>query len=401
MKRVLIAFDKFKDAITAAEACAAAARGLHSTHPEWYCDLCPLSDGGDGFCASLTTAAQGDSESHNCTGPRGATLSAPIGFVRLENLSAQARARFDFGPSNTGSLAVIEMATASGLALLPVARRDPWQASSYGTGELLRAAAHREIDAILLGVGGSATNDLGLGALAALGFKFLDAKGTAVANPTPATWEKIQRIDGSAAISLPPLFIACDVTNPLLGPSGATAVFGPQKGLRADDEPKLEIQAKRLARLLCAACGQSDKLTGTAGAGAAGGIAFGLMAACQAKLISGFSLVSDWLALPDRIAAADLVLTGEGRFDATSLSGKGPGTLVALARQAGKPAHVFAGSLEIRTDEGGQFHAITPPGMALSEALPQTAKLLEAAVRATFASDGWKLWFPSRFSSQS
>ena len=384
MKRVLIAFDKFKDAISARGACEAAARGLHSLHPDWSFDLCPLTDGGEGFCASLTTAAQGSLESHNSTSPRGATLSAPIGFVRIESLSAPARTRLDFGASGSGSLAVVEMAAASGLVLLPTSERDPWHASSYGTGELLRAAAQRGVDAILLGVGGSATNDLGLGALAALGFKFLDAEGTAIANPTPATWEKIQRIDKSAAIPLPPLFIACDVTNPLLGPTGATAVFGPQKGLCADDAPKLEIQAKRLAALLCTACDESDELAAVAGAGAAGGIAFGLMAAYQAKLIPGFSLVSDWLALPDRIAAADLILTGEGRFDATSFGGKGPGALLALARQAGKPVHLFAGSLEMGTD-GDHIHAITPAAMPLTAALPRTTELLEAAVSEIFA----------------
>ncbi len=400
MKRVLIAFDKFKDAITALEACEAAARGLNAVHPDWSCELCPLTDGGEGFCASLTTAAQGDFESHPCTGPRGTRLSAPIGFVRIENLSASARARPDFSAASAGSLAVIEMAAASGLALLPIAQRDPWHTSSHGTGELLRAAAQRGVDAILLGVGGSATNDLGLGALAALGFKFLDAEGTAIVNPTPVTWGKIQRIDGSTAISLPPLFIACDVTNPLLGPTGATAVFGPQKGLRNDDVPTLEIQAKRIAGLLCAACGQPDTLVDRPGAGAAGGIPFGLMATGQAKLIPGFSLVSDWLALADRVAAAGLVLTGEGRFDVTSLGGKGPGALVALARQAGKPVHLFAGSLETRP-EGGRFHAITPATMPLNEALPRTAELLEAAVRANFTAEIDKRGFHQRFSSQS
>jgi glycerate kinase len=162
-------------------------------------------------------------------------------------------------------------------------------------------------------------------------------------------------------------------------------VFGPQKGLRAHDVSDLEIEAGRLAALLCAACGQSDSLTDLPGTGAAGGIAFGLMAAYQAKLVPGFPLVSEWLALPGRIAAANLVLTGEGRFDSTSLSGKGPGALLALGRRAAKPVHLFAGSVATRTDEGGQFHAITPPGIFLSEALPRTAELLEAAVRATFA----------------
>lgn len=387
MKRVLIAFDKFKDAITAREACEAAARGLCSVHPDWLCDLCPLTDGGEGFCASLTSAVQGDLESRPCTGPRGAGLSAPIGFVRIGSLSESVRTRLGFGASGSGSLAVIEMAAVSGIALLPRAGRDPWHTSSFGTGELLRAAAQRGVDAILLGVGGSATNDLGLGALAALGFKFLDAEGSAIANPTPATWKEIRLIDASAAIPLPPLFIACDVTNPLLGPNGATAVFGPQKGLRPEDEPELESQASRLAGLLCAACGKTSELAAVAGAGAAGGIAFGLMAACHAQLVPGFPLVSEWLALPDRIASADLVLTGEGRFDATSLSGKGPGTLMKLAADADKPAHLFAGSLGTKTEDDDHFHAITPIGMPLNEALPRTAEFIEAAVRETFAAE--------------
>jgi glycerate kinase len=387
MKRVLIAFDKFKDAITAREACEAAARGVHSVHPDWSCELCPLTDGGDGFCASLTSAVQGNLESRPCTGPRGAGLSAPIGFVRVGNLSESVRTRLGFGASGSGSLAVIEMAAVSGIALLPRAGRDPWHTSSFGAGELLRAAAQRGVDAILLGVGGSATNDLGLGALAALGFKFLDAEGSAIANPTPATWKEIRLIDASAAIPLPPLFIACDVTNPLLGPNGATAVFGPQKGLRPEDEPELENQASRLAGLLCAACGKTSELAAVAGAGAAGGIAFGLMAACHAQLVPGFPLVSDWLALPNHIASADLVLTGEGRFDATSLSGKGPGTLMKLAADADKPAHLFAGSLGTKTEDDDHFHAITPIGMPLNEALPRTAEFIEAAVRETFASE--------------
>ncbi len=419
--RVLVAFDKFKRALTAPQACEAAANALRARHPDWQIDLCPLTDGGEGFCETLTGSAGGQLEFREVSGPRsGMSVKAPLGFVAAEKIPAAARPRL--GTENF--LAVIDLASASGLELLPRGRRNPWQTTSYGTGELLRAATESGASAILLGVGGSATNDLGFGALAALGFQFLDATGAAIAQPVPATWARIARIDRARARKLPPVFIACDVTNPLLGPRGAAATFGPQKGLRREDLPRLEAQAARLAALLGEACSQPFSRADTPGAGAAGGIAFGLMVAGGATLIAGFDLVSDWLDLPARMAAADLVLTGEGRFDATSLDGKGPGSLVAAARRLGKPAHVFAGSVglsslpegkESSPDAGHlrrspispsatggdrdigahpppshhpgvapEFHAITPAGMPLSAALPRTAELLAAAVARVF-----------------
>ena len=174
------------------------------------------------------------------------------------------------------------------------------------------------------------------------------------------------------------MFIACDVTNPLLGPRGATATFGPQKGLALGDVPKLEAQLARMAALLCDACGQPFSLTETPGTGATGGFPFGLMVGVGAKIVPGFDLVSAWLDLPARLAAADLVITGEGRFDATSLGGKGPGALVAEAKRLGKAVHVFAGSLGLPEADG--LHAISPAGLPLAEALPRTAEFLATAV---------------------
>jgi glycerate kinase len=378
MTRVLVAFDKFKDALTAQAACEAAARGLRNSHPDWQLDLCPLTDGGEGFCETLTQAARGRIETASCSGPRGNPVIAPIGYIAAGNLSSLVRSQLGLGANSL--LAVIEMATASGLALLSPGQRDPWQTSSEGTGEQLLAAVKAGASTIVLGVGGSATNDLGFGALAALGFQFLDSNGVSVGRPTPITWEKIARISGR--VSLPPIFIACDVTNPLLGPTGATVTFGPQKGLRADDIPKLELQATRLAALLCENCGCPLKLSETPGTGAAGGFSFGLRVAVSAKLVSGFDFVSDWLDLPVRIAAADLVLTGEGRFDATSLNGKGPGALLAMAQKLGKQAHVFAGRVELAG--AGHLHSITPADIPLTEALPRAAELLESSVRSAF-----------------
>ena len=372
--RVLIAFDKFKDALSARQAGETAAAVLRANHPDWHLDLCPLTDGGEGFCAVLTQAAQGRLVPIAVSGPRGAPVNAPVGIVEGKHIPGAVRRHLPVG----NTLGIVDLSSASGLALLSTAQRDPWHTTTFGTGELLRHAAGNHPDVILLGIGGSATNDLGLGALAALGCRFLDAAGAVIAVPVPATWEQIRRIDRPEAIKLPPVFIACDVTNHLLGPRGATATFGPQKGLRAGDVSRLEAQAARMAALLGDACGKPRSLADTPGTGAAGGIGFGLMAALDAKLVPGFELVSDWLDLPARLAAADLVLTGEGRFDATSLHGKGPGSLVTEARRLGKPVHVFAGSLGLPVDQ--QLHAITPAGLHLVEALPRTAELLAAAV---------------------
>lgn len=405
--RCLIAFDKFKDALTARQACDIAAGTLRARHPEWTLDLCPLTDGGEGFTETLTNAAQGRMELVEVSGPRGLQIPAPVGYIDQTLIPAPALAclsienresspgdgRDKYQARSSGhwckienSLAVIGLASASGIELLPRDQRDPWKTTTFGTGELLARAAAKKAGLILLGVGGSATNDLGLGALAALGFKFFAANGTPVAVPTPDQWAGITRIE-PASRDLPPLFIACDVTNPLLGPHGATTTFGPQKGLKPADLPHLEAELARMAALLCEACGKPLALADTPGAGAAGGIGFGLMVATGAEFVSGFDLVSAWLDLPARLSAADLVLTGEGRFDVTSLAGKGPGSLVREARRLGKRVHVFAGSLALSEAEGLgsiQTHAITPMGLPLEEALPRTAELLAAAVHRTF-----------------
>ena len=377
--RVLVALDKFKDALSATAACTAVAEVFHERHPEWEIDVCPLSDGGEGFGEILTHAARGHWEPVQVHGPLGLPVQAGVGLVPTEHLSPLVCDQLAL-PA-TGSLAVLEMASASGLMLVPPAHRNPWLASSAGTGELLQHAARLGAGTILLGVGGSATNDLGLGALAALGFSFFRSSGERVFNPVPREWELITRIE-APVLRLPPIFIACDVTSPLLGPTGATFTFGPQKGLAPAEGPRLEAQAARLAVLLSEACGRPLALSELPGAGASGGIAFGLMTACGAHLVPGFDLVSGWLDLPDRLAAADLVLTGEGRFDATSLAGKGPGRVIAEAEQLGKRVEVFAGRIDLPAS--GHLHAITPPGVPLADALPRTAEWLAAAVARVF-----------------
>jgi glycerate kinase len=395
--RVLVAFDKFKDSLTSPAACALAADALRRSHPDWQLDLCPLTDGGEGFCDILTHAADGRVEKFSVTGPRGDPVEATIGFVMLEKIPPAARAllaipRSQLLPAAAGSalhaqptVAVIEMATASGLALLAPEQRDPWHTSTLGTGELLCAAAQPGVVGILLGIGGSATNDLGLGALDALGLEFRNGRSELVHPPVPARWSEIARLAGHIPKNLPPLRIACDVTNPLLGPRGAAAIYGPQKGLRAADMTNLDHAAARLALMLCSHCGASDKLMDTPGAGAAGGLGFGLIAAAGARLLSGFDLVSAWLDLEPKLAAADLVITGEGRFDESSLTGKGPGAIAARAIALGHRVHVFAGSISVPPRENLALHAITPPGMPLADALRNASENLAAAVQRAFS----------------
>lgn len=386
--RVLLAFDKFKDALTAHAASQIVADALKKIHPEWTLDVAPLADGGEGFVRILTEAAGGRFVSHRVVGPRGKPVTADIGYVSVRALPVAAWAQLvlpaELAPE--AEVAVIEMASASGLALLATEQRDLWRTSSVGTGELIRLASAAGAVAIVLGVGGSATHDLGLGALAELGFEFSEASGKTVRPPVPAMWTEITAISGRKPAGLPPLFIACDVANPLLGLRGAAAVYGPQKGLEPADHPRLEHQTERLARMLCAHCHQPGALAQTPGAGAAGGIAFGLMAAVGARLLPGFAFVSAWLDLERKLLAADLVITGEGRFDESSLQGKGPGSLVTDALKQGKRVHVFAGQVTAAPRAELGLHAITPPSVPLAQALREAPANLAASVQAVFSS---------------
>ena len=385
--RVLLAFDKFKDALSAREACETAAHALRERHRDWTLDLCPLTDGGEGFCEILTRAAGGHAIVSSVTGPRGDLVQAPIGVVTLDKIPPAARALLAL-PADPQRLkpavGVIDMASASGLALLEPADRDPWETTSFGTGELIKTAVEMGASSILLGVGGSATNDLGLGALAALGLDFLTARDDLVDPPIPARWAKIERIDGELPATLPPIRIACDVSNPLLGPRGAAAVYGPQKGLREADRRTMEHEMARLALLLCHHSGQPDSLMDTPGTGAAGGISFGLMAAARAQLLPGFDLVSAWLDLEAKLAVADIVITGEGRFDESSLEGKGPGAVASRALALGKTVHVFAGAATGPARERLTLHSITPAGMPLPQALLRSRELLHAQIGQIF-----------------
>jgi glycerate 2-kinase len=394
-RQVLVAFDKFKGALGASEACDVAAQVIARERPGWGIDLAPLTDGGDGFCAITTRAAGGELHPRSASGPlvgaSGAAgrVEATIGIVEVARLPARARALLEL-PDGVERLGVVEMASVSGLALVPVAQIDVWRSSSAGTGELLLEAAHAGVDAILLGVGGSATSDLGLGALAALGLHFRAADGNDVVPLVPARWDEVTSITGCAS-PLPTLRIACDVDNPVFGERGAAAVYGPQKGLNRVEVPAFDASARRIAELLCAALGTSTASLEVPGAGAAGGIAFGLLVAAGARLVPGSRLIEAWLGLEARVRAADWVLTGEGRFDGSSWAGKGPGAVVDLALQQGRRCAIFAGSIgaggpaSSARGEHVDLIAISPAGEPLPEALAHTRENLAAAIRSWLA----------------
>lgn len=381
--QVLIALDKFRDALGAPAACDAVARALRDRRPDWQIECCPLADGGEGFASILTAAAGGTWQTVETVGPRGDPLTAGFGRVRVDRLPPAARHRLAL-PAGAGHLAVVEMAAASGLQHLTPDRRDPWSTDSRGTGRVLRAAVAAGADVVLLGVGGSATHDLGLGVLAEWGWSGQDAEGNLAPLVPPSAWSQLARLQVGGP-PLPPLRIACDVRNPLLGPRGAAHVFAPQKGALPDALPRLEAATARMARLLGDAVGCAHQ-EDVAGAGAAGGMAFGLLTAARAHLVPGFDLVEEWLDLAAKVARADLIITGEGRFDTSSLEGKGPGSLVRRAVGAGKRVWVLAGAVDVPAPPVGcTLRAISPPALPLDRALAATARNLRAATEALAA----------------
>lgn len=382
---ILAAFDKFKDSMTAAAACQAAAAGVRTVLGDQITITeAPLTDGGEGFCTILTNSVSGHIEHHKVTGPLGEEIEAPIGWVDARNLSAGAKELLPFSGKR---LAVIEMASAAGLEMVPNAQRHPRNCTSKGVGELIRIAIALEADAILLGIGGSATSDLGLGALEALGIHTVSRNGQDVGSITPEQWPFIDQIKGQIDVTPPPIFIACDVDNPLLGLRGAAAVYGPQKGLLPEEIEAFDVESKRMAELLCKHCDRPTSLMTVPGSGAAGGIGFGLQVTCGAGYVAGFELVTEWLDLASKVTAADLILTGEGKFDESSLAGKGPYALLEQAHACGKQSIVFAGAVDPKAANRvtelfpqSATYSITPPACPLPEALANGARNLDVKV---------------------
>lgn len=325
--RVVIAPDSFKEACTAQAAAEAIARGWRSARPGDTLILVPMADGGEGTVAAVASAWQGGLERVDVHGPLGKVVVAA----------------YACDPSR--GTAVIEMAAASGLALVPQSQRDPLRSSTQGTGELIAHALDSGARRVIVGVGGSATNDGGSGALRALGIRFLDVNGNELP-PGGAALARLHCIDVSQRYPLlcdSELLVACDVDNPLCGPRGASVVYGPQKGASPEMVRELDSALMRFAAVVAETVGQG--LDATPGAGAAGGLAFGLMSLAGAVLRPGVQLVAEAVALEEHIRGASLVITGEGRLDAQTLHGKTPLGVAAIAREQGVPVIALAGQL--------------------------------------------------------
>lgn len=357
---IVIAPDKFKGSLTATEAAAAIRAGFARVFPETTFDLLPLADGGEGILEAFSRGVS-DAETH---------------AVTVKNaLGREVRAEFLL----SGKSAVIESSQANGLYLIPHSERDITRANTFGVGQLILAAIAAGAEKILIGIGGSATNDAAMGLAAALGCVFLDSDGRKI-EPIPANILHIARVDSSEMTPLPPLTVACDVANPLLGERGATRVYGPQKGMLPGQAGETEARLRHLAELADAHFGTD--FTETPGAGAAGGLGYGLMTFCNARLESGFQCIAKALGAEEKIANADLVITAEGSLDAQTLEGKTPIGVSQLARKHHKPVYALAGRLadeEILLPHFDGIASLVNAPMTLEEAIANAPKLLENA----------------------
>jgi glycerate 2-kinase len=397
--KLIVAPDSFKESLAAREVAAAIARGIRRVQPDAVIEQIPMADGGEGTVDALVAATGGTLRHTFVTGPLGEQVEAVWGSL------------------GDGRTAVLEMASASGLALVPSDRRNPLLTTTYGTGELILAALNcvpgtspmspdrcvpgvSPVDPdrcgtgvspvkprhIILGIGGSATNDGGTGAAQAAGVRFLDAAGRLLPpGLSGGRLADIARIDmsgrdpriASAAISA-----ACDVDNPLCGPHGAAAVYGPQKGATPEQLERLDRGLAHLADIIERDLGRDVR--NLPGAGAAGGLGAGLVAFFDARLERGIELVMQAARFRERIAGANLIITGEGRLDAQSMMGKAIAGVAGAGKAAGIPVVALVGSLgpgaETTLDLLRSYHPITPPDMPLPEALARTAELLETTI---------------------
>jgi glycerate kinase len=363
--KILIAPDKFKGCLSAAEVADAIATGLRRVSANATIDLCPMADGGEGTVAALVAATGGKLITRRVIGP-------------LPEMRVDAT----LGMLGDGETAVIEMAAASGLALLPRAEdRDPFNTTSFGTGQLLMAAAELGAKHCILGIGGSATVDGGIGLAQACELPVILEHGEPLSMTEPLCGRDIDSVvlikhGRGSPVERMRISVACDVTNPLYGPNGAAPIYGPQKGATPEQVIALDDSLRRLAQ-------RTGKVAEaqTPGAGAAGGMGFAMLAFFGATLRSGIDTVIDATHLRQRLAGADLCITAEGRLDAQSLSGKAPIGVARLCREMGVPCVALAGSLGSGLDgarkEGlAAWFSICDRPMALADAMREAPLLL-------------------------
>ncbi|CAN5580364.1 glycerate kinase [soil metagenome] len=357
--RILIAPDTFKGSLGAEAVARHLAAGLRRELPMAILELAPLADGGEGTAEVIRRARNGSSitcPAHDALGRQ-----QPADYAWIDSLGQ----------------AIIDMSAAAGLSALAAEERRPLQASTFGVGEMLLHATARPAAEIVVGLGGSATNDGGFGLARALGFRFLGSDGRELPDHVSALPE-LKRIIPPNELNLPPVIAACDVRNPLLGPAGATRVFAPQKGAIPEDLELLERALTRLADVAAHTFGRDQRAT--PGAGAAGGLGFGLATFCGAALRSGFEVVAEAIDLRGKISRADVIITGEGKLDRQTLAGKAPAGVARLARELGKPVYAIVGQTTHATEVQSLFDGL----ITLDDPSPayrDTAFLLEIRAR--------------------
>jgi len=377
--KVLIAPDKFKDSLTQAQAADALATGVRRARPDAALLCCPLADGGEGSADVIAVILGAQ--------PQVVSVADPLG--RRQSVA------WYHNPSR--ALAIVEMAAASGLRCLAPSERDPLRTTSYGTGELLRAALAAGCEHILLCVGGSATVDGGAGCLQALGWQFLDAHGQQITRPiTGGLLEAIAEIRPPSAPPAAVIDVLCDVDNPLLGPRGAAPVFGPQKGASAAAVAQLELGLAHWADVLTRCCGRDVRFLPRGGA--AGGLPAGLAAALGARLQPGFDTLARYVDLPQKLADAQLCLTGEGCIDEQTIGGKVVAGVARLARTASVPTVAFAGMVRLPPGKTltelaaaiglEEIVVISPPDVSADEARRRAHEYLAAAAERVVAARG-------------
>ena len=364
--RVVIAPDSFKGSVSALGVAQAMERGVRAVFPDAEVRQVPIADGGEGTVEALVTATRGRLEERTVRGPFGEPVRARWGVL------------------GDGQTAVIEMAAASGLPLVPKDRRDPRVTSTYGTGELVRTALEAGLAKLVIGIGGSATNDGGTGFARALGVRFLDAAGAELPEGGAALG-RLARIDLAgldSRLASAEILVACDVDNPLTGPRGASAVYGPQKGATPQMVAELDAALGHYARVAQAATGRDVALH--PGAGAAGGLGAGLLFFTPARLRPGVDIVLETTGFVELVRGADLVLTGEGRTDFQTAMGKAPVGVAQAAKRHGVPVVCLAGGLGDGADDVlakgiDALASAVPQAMPLEEAMARGAELVEAA----------------------
>ena len=367
--KIVIAPQGFKGSLTALEVARAIGDGVRQVEPDAEIDLVPVADGGDGTLQALVDVSDGKVVTTTVTGPLGAPVYAQWGSMGKG------------GNGGNGKTAVIEMARASGLALLDPSELDPLNASTRGTGELFKTALDAGHRKFIIGIGGSATNDGGAGMMQALGARLLDADGMELP-PGGAALANLDRIDVSGldrrAVEAS-IDVACDVNNPLCGPDGASAVFGPQKGATPELVEQLDAALARFAEIIERDLGKAVR--DDPGAGAAGGLGAGLMAFLNARLKAGVDIVLDAVDLDAHLEGSDLVITGEGQIDHSTIFNKAPVGVAERAKKRGIPVIAIAGGLGEgyrETHEKGidaAFTLVSGP-MPLDDAIANTADLL-------------------------